>query len=229
MSKPARFHRKSKPEAMLARRRLAIVLLAIQATEDDQRRSRRATWKAIAADLRIVEERGVAAPVDAGPRHVSPSAICDRSLPPGAMPGGRAGRRARPARATADQRIGGAYWMPPLDQSAFRPRAICELRAGADVALEDLAVVADRLDRRWRPSRWRGRCPRRRCRRRRAGGGFPGSRWSSSRRHWPGSTPSSSALSSAKCVHLTMLNHWSSPWRTTGPSGSLEMISGRTM
>ena len=24
-----------------------------------------------------------------------------------------------------------------------------------------------------------------------------------------------------------MSNHWSSPWRTTGPSGSLEMISGR--
>ena len=29
-----------------------------------------------------------------------------------------------PAQATA-QRIGGAYWMPPFDHSALRPRAIC--------------------------------------------------------------------------------------------------------
>ena len=41
--------------------------------------------------------------------------------------------------------------------------------------------------------------------------------------------PSSSALIIAKSVHLTMSNHWSSPWRTAGPSGSLEMISGSTM
>jgi general L-amino acid transport system substrate-binding protein len=42
-------------------------------------------------------------------------------------------------------------------------------------------------------------------------------------------TPSSSALISAKTVHLTISSHWSSPWRTSGASGSLEMISGRTM
>ena len=40
-------------------------------------------------------------------------------------------------------------------------------------------------------------------------------------------TPSSSALSIAKLVHFTTVNHWKSSWRTTGPSGSLEMISGR--
>jgi len=42
-------------------------------------------------------------------------------------------------------------------------------------------------------------------------------------------TPSSSALIIAKCTHLTMLNHWSSPCRTAGPSGSFEMMSGRIM
>ena len=40
-------------------------------------------------------------------------------------------------------------------------------------------------------------------------------------------TPSSSALIRAKSVHSTILNHWSSPLRTTGPNDSLLMRSGR--
>ena len=39
--------------------------------------------------------------------------------------------------------------------------------------------------------------------------------------------PYSSASSSANTVHLTMSVHCSSPCATAGPSGSLEMISGR--
>jgi hypothetical protein len=42
-------------------------------------------------------------------------------------------------------------------------------------------------------------------------------------------TPYSSAATSALRVQRTMSAHWLSPWRTTGPSGSLEMISGRMM
>jgi hypothetical protein len=41
-------------------------------------------------------------------------------------------------------------------------------------------------------------------------------------------TPASSAFSSAKWTHLTMVNHCASPWRTDGPSGSLDMTSGST-
>jgi hypothetical protein len=41
-------------------------------------------------------------------------------------------------------------------------------------------------------------------------------------------TPSSSASTSAKKVHLTMSSHWSSPWRTAGANGSLLMMSGKT-
>ena len=37
-----------------------------------------------------------------------------------------------------------------------------------------------------------------------------------------------SAMISAFSVQRTMSVNWSSPWRTSGPSGSLEMISGRT-
>ena len=40
-------------------------------------------------------------------------------------------------------------------------------------------------------------------------------------------TPTSSASISAKAVHATILNHWSSPWRTTGPNTDLLMRSGR--
>ena len=42
-------------------------------------------------------------------------------------------------------------------------------------------------------------------------------------------TPSSSAFSIAKPTHFTRLNHCGSLLRTEGPSGSFEMISGRTM
>src|ERR1700738_4688767 len=42
-------------------------------------------------------------------------------------------------------------------------------------------------------------------------------------------TPNSSALIIAKLTHFTTLNQRSSPCRTTGPSGSLEMISRRTI
>jgi len=41
-------------------------------------------------------------------------------------------------------------------------------------------------------------------------------------------TPSSSALTMANSDQRTMSNHSSSPWRTTGPRGSLEMTSGST-
>ncbi|MNC92681.1 hypothetical protein D3C83_91490 [compost metagenome] len=41
--------------------------------------------------------------------------------------------------------------------------------------------------------------------------------------------PISSASIIANSDHLTMSNQRSSPWRTAGPSGSLEMISGRMM
>ena len=41
--------------------------------------------------------------------------------------------------------------------------------------------------------------------------------------------PYSSASIWANSVQRTMSANWLSPWRTTGPSGSLEMISGRTM
>ena len=41
--------------------------------------------------------------------------------------------------------------------------------------------------------------------------------------------PYSSASSMAYCVQRTMSANWLSPWRTAGASGSLEMISGRTM
>ena len=39
--------------------------------------------------------------------------------------------------------------------------------------------------------------------------------------------PNSSASIMPIKVHFTRSNHWSSPWRTIGPSGSLEMRSGR--
>ena len=39
--------------------------------------------------------------------------------------------------------------------------------------------------------------------------------------------PYSSASTMAYCDQRTMSANWLSPWRTTGPSGSLEMISGR--
>ena len=39
--------------------------------------------------------------------------------------------------------------------------------------------------------------------------------------------PYSSASSMAYCDQRTMSANWLSPWRTTGPKGSLEMISGR--
>ena len=42
-------------------------------------------------------------------------------------------------------------------------------------------------------------------------------------------TPYSSAAIRAFSVQRTMSAHWLSPWRTTGPSGSFEMISGRMM
>ena len=41
--------------------------------------------------------------------------------------------------------------------------------------------------------------------------------------------PISSASSIANIDHFTTSNQRSSPWRTAGPSGSLEMISGRMM
>ena len=41
--------------------------------------------------------------------------------------------------------------------------------------------------------------------------------------------PFSSAAICPKAIHLTMSNHWSSPCRTAGASGSLEMVSGSTM
>ena len=40
-------------------------------------------------------------------------------------------------------------------------------------------------------------------------------------------TPFSSAVIVAFSTQVTMSDHWSSPWRVAGPSGSLEMISGR--
>ena len=39
----------------------------------------------------------------------------------------------------------------------------------------------------------------------------------------------SSASSMANSAQRTMSPNWLSPWRTAGPSGSLEMISGSTM
>ena len=41
--------------------------------------------------------------------------------------------------------------------------------------------------------------------------------------------PYSSASIMAYSAQRTMSANWLSPWRTTGPSGSLEMISGRMM
>ncbi|MCY1180807.1 hypothetical protein D9M73_212760 [compost metagenome] len=40
--------------------------------------------------------------------------------------------------------------------------------------------------------------------------------------------PSSSALTMANRDQRTMSNHSSSPWRTAGPRGSLEITSGST-
>ncbi len=42
-------------------------------------------------------------------------------------------------------------------------------------------------------------------------------------------TPISSASIIAISVQRTISNHRSSPWRTAGPSGSFEMISGKMM
>ena len=42
-------------------------------------------------------------------------------------------------------------------------------------------------------------------------------------------TPSSSALIIAYSVHFTIIIQSSSRWRTTGASGSLEIMSGRIM
>src|SRR3546814_10406176 len=41
------------------------------------------------------------------------------------------------------------------------------------------------------------------------------------------SIPNSSAWIIANTDHITMSFHWESFWRTTGPSGSLEIVSGR--
>ena len=78
-----------------------------------------------------------------------------------------------------------------------------------------------------RQNRSTGRGSRRaRPRHRRDGARRPWSKSPPTRRS-SNSTPSSSALRSAKCTHLTMLNQAGSLPRTTGPRGSFEMMSGR--
>ncbi|GIX48568.1 MAG: hypothetical protein KatS3mg131_2779 [Candidatus Tectimicrobiota bacterium] len=40
--------------------------------------------------------------------------------------------------------------------------------------------------------------------------------------------PNSSAWMRPNATHLMMSNHWSSPWRTTGPRGSLDITTPMT-
>ena len=164
MSKPAVRSRKPKPEAMFCR---AAGWSSVLVT----RTSRQQATSATTSD--DLEDRlAHLGPIEEARRRgrACRSAALGRRRP--SLELRRAARRAkrRPPgrrRARRRQRIGGAYCRPPLVHSSFRPRAILSREPGADVALEDLAVVADRLDDAVRPSRCRGRCPcrsRPRCR-----------------------------------------------------------------
>ena len=116
-----------------------------------------------------------------------------------------------------------------VHQAALVPQAVqAALEAERlQVGVEALAVVADLLDDVERPAGCRGRASCRCRRSRRRSAGSPGWCWSAARRYSSVGGPSSSASSMAKIDHFTTSNQRSSPWRTAGPSGSLEMISGR--
>jgi len=118
-------------------------------------------------------------------------------------------------------------------QAALGPQRILaagdlERRALADIALEHLAVVTDLLDDRVDPLlvdaerlAMPGVVPRMRL--------MVGLSLFIISSTFFEVMPYSSASSWANRAQRTMSANWLSPWRTTGPSGSLEMISGSTM
>ena len=138
ISKPARPRRKPKPDAMLARCRLSIVLSTIHQTPKATSATNQHDLEEMPRTLGSLRNEafaGSCARDDMLHGHRgSPSAKAQK-----------AGTPVRPG-LQLDQRIGGAYCRPPLVHSALMPRAILSGVAGADVALEDLAVVADALD-----------------------------------------------------------------------------------
>ena len=147
---------------------------------------------------------------------------------PGCAPGPAHGGR-RAARVSAVSAPAARTSGRPCSTGCSTPRGSAERRLRADVALEDLAVVADLLDDRGRPSP----CP--------GPSSLPVSSVPPSRRCTAGSLLLGLHLvdvglrdavlprprAARRATSVTIGNHSSSPRRTAGPSGSLEISSGR--
>src|ERR1700732_3324974 len=120
-----------------------------------------------------------------------------------------------------------------IKKPTFRPQRVhaaldLQWRAFTEIAVENLAIIADELDDAIRPFRVESH--------RFAEVAFKSEQTPDLRvfgcrlfTTFLDVTPNSSAMIIAKLTHFTILNQRSSPCRTTGPSGSLEMISGRTI
>ena len=125
----------------------SIVLLTIQPTEGDEDDRRAAPGRRSPRTIGIVERakprRRADRPCCRSRAVIAPDAIGTVLAAKRCEPG-RSGRPGPPRNDLADRR--GVLECRPCVHSAFRPRAIFSVGARADVALEDLAVIADRLD-----------------------------------------------------------------------------------
>ena len=97
---------------------------------------------------RVVDEKGAEREHRGDEQDLDDDAAHDRVVPGRRPFRPRCRRRLlRSATSGRDQRIGIAYISPPLRPQIVEAAIQLQRRLGADIALEDLAVIADRLDR----------------------------------------------------------------------------------